>query len=182
MKAFIGKATAWVLWMNLTVLIALSLSCCKSSDEGGGSSGAADTGKSSDAAAEGSIFPAKAVEAMAKGKKENKLVVIEMYDHECNYCHMMDGSLADDAVLEALGGVIYCRITIEAKDVIDEYGITQSPTWLFFKPDGEYMEPYITGFRSPHVFAAEIKNYQLRMQGKTELPVPEDPHPDYGKG
>lgn len=178
MKTLLGKTTAWFLWVNLTVLITLSLSCCKSSEEGPAPKG--DESASMEAV-EGSVFPAAAAKAIEDGKKMKKLVVIEMYDHECNYCHMMDGSLADDAVIKKLGDVIYCRITIEAKDVIEEYGITQSPTWLFFN-NGEYMEPYITGFRSPNVFAAEVNNYQLLAQGKDELPVPEDPHPDYGKG
>jgi len=44
------------------------------------------------------------------------------------------------------------------------------------------MEPFLQGFRSPHVFAAEVGNYKRRLAGEAELPVPEDPHPDYGKG
>lgn len=178
MKTIFGKTTAWFLWANLTVLIALSLSCCKSSDEGPAPK-ADDPGASE--AVEGSVFPASAVKAIEDGKKMKKLVVIEVYDHECNYCVMMDGSLSNETVISKLGDVIYCRITIESKEVIDEFGITQSPTWLFFA-NGEYLEPYITGFRSPNVFVAEVNNYQLVMQGKDELAVPDDPHPDYGKG
>lgn len=172
------EITLWILYVNLALLLVLSLSCCKSSED-------ASSGGSTEVAAgadDGSGYPANMVEAFARGKKENKLVCIELYDNECNYCMMMNGSLADQQVLDALSGLVHARITIEAKSVIDEFGLMESPTFLFFKPDGEFMEPFVQGFRSPHVFAAEINNYKFRLAGKEELPIPEDPHPDFGKG
>ncbi|MBU0755898.1 MAG: hypothetical protein KJ645_12210 [Planctomycetes bacterium] len=178
MKKIIKECTVWFLCANLALLVTLSLSCCKSSEE-------STQGEKTGGAAvveDASGYPANMVEALARGKKENKLVCIELYDNDCNYCMMMNGSLADQQVLDALSGLVHARITLEAEKVIDEFGLMESPSFLFFKPDGEIMEPFLQGFRSPHIFAAEINNFKLRLAGKEELAVPEDPHPDYGKG
>lgn len=180
MKSFFAKTTAWLLWTNLALLMALSLSCCQSN----GDAKPANTGNAAAEAAstEGGGYPAKMAEAIAKGKKEKKLTVIEVYDHECNFCLAMNNVLGSKDVIDAIGKLVYCRITIEEEDVIDEFGITQSPTYLMFDHNGEYMEPFVTGFRSPNVLAAELDMYRLKCEGKEAPPIPEDPHPDYGKG
>jgi thiol:disulfide interchange protein len=182
MKQIITKTLAWIYYAPFTLLIVFALSCCESSKTPEGGTQTQGGGTGAVTPDEGSGRPANMLEALARGKKENKLVVIELFDNDCNFCQMMQGSLVDKRVLEELKSVVHCRVTVEDKGVIEEFGLMESPTFLFFKPDGEFIEPFLQGFRSPHVFAAEINNFKLRLQGKAELPVPEDPHPDYGKG
>ncbi|MHC4944866.1 MAG: hypothetical protein ACYTG7_17765 [Planctomycetota bacterium] len=167
-----------IMYVSLALLLTLSLSCCKSSEE----STPAENNTPAEVGEGASGWPADMTQALAKGKKENKLVVIELYDTACNFCQMMNGSLVDGQVQAQLKDLVHQRITVEDKGVIDEFGLMESPTFLFFTPKGEFMEPFLQGFRSPQIFATEINNYKLRLAGKDELPVPDDPHPDYGKG
>lgn len=168
--------------MNLAIWVVLSLSCCKSSQENKGAETGDKTPVASATGETGSLYPAKMAEAIAKGKQAKKLTVIEVYDDECNYCLAMNNVLANKEVIEAIGKVVYCRISCAEADVVDEFGITQSPTYLCFDHNGKFMEPFITGFRSPNVMAAELNSYRLKAEGKEAPPVPQDPHPDYGKG
>lgn len=158
----------------MTVLLVLSLSCCESSSKAtsGGSSGSGEAVQ-----AEGGR-PAAMVQALARGKKENKVVVIEYFDPECNYAVEMQGSLAQKVVLEQMKDMVHVKVQPDAVGVVEEFGLMESPTFLFFTPSGEYIEPFIQGFRGPNLFSLELKNYKLLAAGKEAVPIPED-HPDY---
>ena len=78
--------------------------------------------------------------------------------------------------------MIYAQVTPKDKTVIEAFDVYQSPTFLFFKPDGTFIDPYITGYRGPKLFTAEIENYKKLAAGKKPGPYPEDTDPDFGKG
>ena len=159
---------------HLAVLLVFSLSCCESSPKGSGG-GSGDKGAGIE---EAGGRPAAMAEALARGKKENKVVVVEYFDTECNYAQEMQGSLLQKVVLEELKNMVHVKVHQDAAGVVEEFGLMESPTFLFFKPNGEYIEPYIQGFRGPNLFALELKNYKLLAAGKEEIPIPDD-HPDY---
>ncbi|MEW6742649.1 MAG: thioredoxin family protein [Planctomycetota bacterium] len=127
-------------------------------------------------------YPAAIAEALARGRKEQRVVMVELFDRNCIYCRKMQPVWSAESVKQALQRVIHVRITPADSSVIEKFDLFQSPTILFFKPGGELMEARLDGFRSAEVFAAEIANAELLAQGKPARPVPRDPHPDFGKG
>ncbi len=175
MKRVSWSTTPWWIVVNFSLLLVLSLSCCRSSDNGQSASSSADP-----AAASGR--PVTMVEALARGKAENKVVMIELFDVDCVYCQMMMETWEDAGVQEATDDVIYAQIIPTDAAVIEEFDMFQSPTFLFFKPDGTFIDPYFTGFRQAELFIAEIENYKLMAAGMEPGPFPEDNHPDFGKG
>jgi len=175
------SASIWYIGLSLALLLILSLSCCESSEKATPTPGGGDGDAASSMNAEG-VYPEDVVKAMARGKKENKITVVELYDKECPYCLQMNGTLKNKAVLGLMKDLVHVRITPEEEGMIEEFGLMESPTFMFFKPDGEYVEPFIQGFRSPGVFTAELANYKLMAEGKEGQPVPKDSHPDFGKG
>ncbi|MHC5070004.1 MAG: thioredoxin family protein, partial [Planctomycetota bacterium] len=51
-------------------------------------------------------------EARDRAKKEDKLVMVELYDEACQYCETMEGeTLSDDSVVEALKDFVQVQIT-----------------------------------------------------------------------
>lgn len=177
MKRSIGSATIWLLGAHFTMLLILSLSCCGPSENP--SSG---TGTTTPTTEGGGTYPVEMVEALAKGKANNQVVMIELFDYECEYCIMMMETFNDPKVIEALSDVVYQRVEVTEKALIKEFEMDQSPTYLFFKHDGTYIDPYITGFRQAELFSVEIINFKRLAAGQEELPYPEDNHPDFGKG
>ena len=173
MKNKAARIMTFILGINFALMLLFALSCCKSSEKG--------TEDAGEAVADGGR-PACMLEALARGKKENKIVVIEMFDKKCEYSLMMQGTLRAEPVLKVLSGMVHQKVTIEDKGVVEEFGLMESPTFLVFKPDGEFMDPFVQGFRTPPTFMAEVKNYERRLKGEKELNVPTDNHPDFGKG
>ena len=161
-------------WFTIfsVLLLALTLSCSGSN------------GKKPEEATQGeSIAHAKDLPAaLVLAKKENKIILAELYDHGCAYCKYMQGVLKDKAVRDAMKGVILVKLFKQNQDFIEKFGLLMSPAFVFYKPDGTPMEPVMEGFRSPPRFSAEINNYKLKAQGKPELPLAEDEHPNFGKG
>jgi len=183
MKSSTEHRTTWLMAATILLTLLVSLSCCGT----GESTNDNPTASSADASAstptnEPAARPAVMTEALEKGRDENRIVVIELYDVTCEYCTKMDRVLKKKSVINALADLIHVRITPEDEDVIEEFGMTQSPSFLFFKPNGEYMGPYLDGYRSSKRFVAEIENFNLRNQGLAEKELPEDNHPSFGKG
>jgi thioredoxin-related protein len=179
MKQSAGQKTMWLISVNILLSLLLSLSCCGPDKGTEGTTPAEGT-----EAGDSTVAPRsqEVLDAIARGEKENKVVLIELYDDTCNFCIDMDKVLKKKYIKEALAGLVHVRVTIEDEKLIEEFGLTQSPTYLFFKPDSEYMGPYLDGYRSSKRFVAEINNFILRAEGKPELDLEEDMHPNFGKG
>ena len=95
---------------HLAVLLVFSLSCCESSPKGSGG-GSGDKGAGIE---EAGGRPAAMAEALARGKKENKVVVVEYFDTECNYAQEMQGSLLQKVVLEELKNMVHVKVHQDA--------------------------------------------------------------------
>lgn len=170
-------AKAWFLMAPLIGTLFLAPACSKPEEKEG-----MVRNLSTEKKAEKDSRPAKVMEALAQGKRENKAVLVELFENTCEYSREMQGVLKEKAVQDALTDLIHVQITSEAKSFIKEFGLRITPAFVFFKPDGEILEPSIQGFRSAPFFAAEIRNYKLKAQNKKEEPLPRDNHPDFGRG
>ncbi len=173
MKNTIGSNTTWFLIFTLILPVTLFLSCCEPTECSNESSTATEKAVSR---------PPQMVDSLKQGTIENKIVMVELYDETCPYCIKMDRVLKNRKVKNALKDMLHVRIFPKDEEVIEEFGLTQSPSYLFFKPGGELMDFYLNGYRSSKVFAAEIENFKLRSQGKDEKPLPNGRHPDFEKG
>ena len=179
----------WLIAVNVVLSLVITLSCCGPSDPDGSSK--APEGGSVVSEAAGKVEehtgtaagrPTQMLESIKQGIEEKKVVMVELYDKECEYCLKMDRVLKKKSVKNALADIIHIRVIPYNKGVIDEFGLTQSPSYMFFDLQGKYMPDYLDGYRSSGRFVAEIENFKLRAQGKEEKPVPECNHPDFQKG
>ena len=127
-------------------------------------------------------LPGNMVKALEKARKEKRLVLVEVFDPECNFCQDMEEVLAEPDVQEAMKPFIYIKVDKDVERLVEEFALQMTPTFLVYKPDGSPMEDFLEGFRSGKVFIAELKNFQNIFQGKPEIEIPEDDHPNYGKG
>jgi len=127
-------------------------------------------------------LPQALVEALKMAHREKRLVLVEVFDRECNFCQDMEQVLAEPLVQEAMKSFLYVKVGKDATKLIEEFALTRTPTFLVYKPDGTPLDVCIEGFRSGKVFSAELENALRMYQGKPLLDVPEDDHPNYGKG
>jgi len=126
--------------------------------------------------------PTNMIEALAKGKSENKITLVELYDETCNFCVDMDRVLKKKPVIDAVSRLIHVRITVDDEGVIEHFGLTQSPSYLFFKPDGTHMAPFLDGYRPSKRFVAEIENFERLVRGEPAIELPREKHPKFEKG
>ncbi len=183
----------------IALFLALSLTSCgkdggeRSEPPAGkpGTSQGAEVGKKKPGGTSGKVvlpeevtkgLPKAMVEALVRGKKENRLVLVEVYDEECNFCVDMDKVLMSPEVQKALKPFIFLKVGKDVERLVEEFALTMTPTFLCYKPGGEPMDNVLEGFRSAKVFPLELKNFLRSFQGKPELEVPDDDHPNYGKG
>ncbi len=127
-------------------------------------------------------LPKNMVEAMRKAHREKRLLLVEVFDPECNFCRDMEKVLQEPDVQEAMKPFIYIKVGKDAERLVEEFALQMTPTFLVYKPDGKPMDDLLEGFRSGKVFIAELKNFQNIYQGKPQIEIPEDDHPNYGKG
>ncbi len=127
-------------------------------------------------------LPKNMVEAMLKAHREKRLLLVEVFDPECNFCLDMEKVLQEPDVQEAMKPFIYIKVGKDAEHLVEEFALQMTPTFLVYKPDGKPMEDCLEGFRSGKVFIAELKNFQNIFHGKPQIEIPEDDHPNYGKG
>ena len=127
-------------------------------------------------------LPKNMVEAMLKAHREKRLLLVEVFDPECNFCLDMEKVLQEPDVQEAMKPYIYIKVGKDAEHLVEEFALQMTPTFLVYKPDGKPMEDCLEGFRSGKVFIAELKNFQNIFHGKPQIEIPEDDHPNYGKG
>jgi len=170
-------------WFGLKVfcvlsLLILSLACCGPEDNGSAPAEGAPEALN----AEDYQRPANMIEALAKGKTENKIILVELHDEICNYCVDMDRVLKKKPVIEALSRLVHVRITVDDEGVIEHFGLSQSPSYLFFKPDGTYMAPFLNGYRPSKRFVAEIENFERAVRGEPAIDLPREKHPNFEKG
>lgn len=188
MKLSQGLFSTWLLTVTIFTSLVLSLSCC--SDDTDGAPAPDASSSSSESAGPGEATtpagdyakPPQMVTAIKKGADEGKIVMIELYDETCEYCTAMDRVLAKENVKAALADLIHERIGVEDEGVIEHFGFTQSPSYIFFKTDGEFMGPFLDGYRSSRRFVAEIENFKLMAAGKPTEKLKKDFHRDFGKG
>lgn len=193
MKRSPGSFKMWLIAANIVFSLIISLSCCgpsdsdsspqtpgESSEKGSSATGEGDSQGERVGTASGR--PPSMIEKIAQGKKEKKVVMVELYDKECEYCLKMDRVLKKKSVKGALKDIIHTRVIPTDEGVIEEFGLTQSPSYMFFDLNGEYMPDYLDGYRSSGRFVAEIENFKLRAQGAAEKPVADCNHPDFQKG
>ncbi len=147
-------------------------------------------GKGAKSSAGAKVFPEKVtkglppnmVKALRKAHKENRLLLVEVYDPECNFCQDMEEVLGEPDVQEAMKPFVYIKVGKDVQRLVEEFALTMTPTFLVFKPDGKPMDDFFEGFRSGKVFIAELKNVQNVFHGKPRIEIPEDDNPNYGKG
>jgi len=174
-----GRYTSLLVTGAILLSFLLSLSCCGSAEKG---VVGAPAGSAASPAAPSSKRPPQMLKALAEGKKEGRIVMVQLYDPTCIYCRNMDKVLAKKSVKDALAGLVQVRVSVEEEGIIEEFGMTESPTFLFFKPKGGFMEPMLEGYRSSRRFAAEVENFKLMAEGKEPKKLKKDHHPDFGKG
>ncbi|GEM_PF-1539613 len=127
-------------------------------------------------------LPKNMVEALLKAHREKRLLLVEVFDPECNFCQDMEKVLQEPDVQKAMKPYLYIKVGKDAEHLVEEFALQMTPTFLVYKPDGKPMDDCLEGFRSGKVFIAELKNIQNIYQGKPQIEIPEDDHPNYGKG
>ncbi len=172
---------SWIFVFSVLSLLILSLACCGPEENGknGGKGTVDDPAGDSPKDYE---RPANMIAALEKGKAEDKLVLVELYDDTCNFCVDMDRVLKKKPVIEALSKLVHVRITVEDEGVIEHFGLTQSPSYLFFKPDGTFLGNYLDGYRPSKRFVAEIENFQRIARGESAVDLGNEKHPNFQKG
>jgi thiol:disulfide interchange protein len=173
MKRSASHHTLWLLAGSLLFSFLLSLSCCgpDDTDAAGGSTGGGESGLVAD--------------ALARGKSENKIVMVELYDKSCPTCIKMERVLKKSSVKKALESLVYARITPDDEgyyDLAKKHELTQVPSMVVYESNGKVMEPLLDGYRSSRRLVAEIENYNLIAQGKPGKELPKDNPRDFGKG
>lgn len=169
---------SWLYFFCVLSLFVLTLACCGPED---GSSASA-TGAPETPGSKDYQRPANMIDALAKGTAENKIVLVELYDETCNFCLDMDRVLKKKPIVNAMSRLVHVRITVDDEGVIEHFGLTQSPSYLFFKPDGTFMAPFLDGYRPSKRFLAEIENFERRARGEPAIVLPRERHPNFEKG
>ena len=127
-------------------------------------------------------MPKKFLEALERAKKAKKPLLVEIFDTECNFCQDMEKVLAEDEVQEVLKSFVYIKLGKEATKIIEDNALTMTPTFLCYKPNGVQLDDILEGFWSKKTIIAQFKNFLLAAEGKETFDLPEDNHPNAGKG
>ncbi len=127
-------------------------------------------------------MPEKFLEALERARKADKPLLVEVFDRECNFCQDMEKVLADKDVQELLKSFVYIKVGKDATKIIEDNALTMTPTFLCYKPDGEQLDDILEGFWSKKTIIAQLKNFLLSMEGKETMDLPDDDHPNAGKG
>lgn len=87
-------------------------------------------------------------ESIAKAKRENKTIMVDLSTEWCTWCKVMDKKIfTDPEVLSLMQPKLNSYILDAEKDSIGQllklkYGIASYPSFLFFTPQGEYLETW----------------------------------------
>ncbi|RMD99386.1 MAG: DUF255 domain-containing protein [Calditrichaeota bacterium] len=118
-------------------------------------------------------------QAIAKAKKENKMIVVDFYTDWCTWCKVMDEKTygANEIIDFARKKLIMAKVNAESKDKVkfkeNEYtyeqlaqafGVTGYPSTIFLGPNGEFLTS-VSGYIPPDHFLPileflEGKHYQ----------------------
>lgn len=186
--------TQFAIGCILTSLILGSTGCTKDSPVGDGSEAknaatekndpgdAAPTDtKPADVSTDG--YPAQLVSALEQAAKKDQIVMVELHDPTCKTCKDMDRAVfAKEAVKAVLSEMIHVKIGPDDRRVIDKFGLSVIPSFLFFKANGEQLPPMLEGYRPSKRLAKELENFKLLAAGQPAVDLGPGRHPQFGKG
>lgn len=93
-------------------------------------------------------------EALARGRAEKKLVMVDLYADWCGWCKKLDSDVFTDAqVAASLADVVSVKIDAdrEGAPLMDRFRVDGLPAVLFFNGGGELLER-IDGYVTPDEF------------------------------
>ena len=131
-------------------------------------------------------LPAPVIEGLARAQKEQKVLVVQFHDGECNFCHDMDMVLDLDSIKQKLQEFVFVTVEMRRDEGAMKYArdnyLGYSPTFLPYKPDGTQIDYSLEGFQPEQVFLVELENFKLLAAGKDLIDPPVTDHENYGKG
>lgn len=97
-------------------------------------------------------------DALAKAKREHKLLVLDFNAEWCVPCRRMEKiTLVDPRVAELLGQVIFVRVdTDQHSEIAQKLGVVGLPDIRFVAPDGRMLRQ-LRGYQDVEPFAAALE-------------------------
>ena len=87
-------------------------------------------------------------DALAKAAESGKNILVEYYDSTCDTCKKMDQEVFElESVADALGGVVYVRVTKgkDAKAFEQRFGSLPTPSFVVLSAKGEPQGKLLSG-------------------------------------
>ncbi len=159
----------------LAVLLIL-FPCCQGAGRGEGALGPGTL------PAPGKGVPPLLARALDRAGKEDKLVLVEIFDPSCKYCRAMEKVFLRPQVRKALANYVWIKMGARGNPLVRRFKLDMTPAFLVFRPGGKPMEDVLEGFRSAPVFAAELEDFCRIFHGEKEVEIPEDRDPLAGRG
>jgi len=121
--------------------------------------------------------------ALQAARREDRLVLVEIFDPTCKYCRAMEPVFRDPLVRKVLEeGYVRLKLGLPGNPLVGRFRLEMTPAFLIFRPGGEPMEDVLEGFRSAKVFAAELEDFLHFQKGGEAVEIPDDTHPMAGRG
>lgn len=119
------------------------------------------------------FLPISFEEAIAKSKKEQKILFIDTYATWCGPCKKMDAQTFTNPDVQALFNKKFVNLRVdmgqpEGAIVSQKFSISSIPTLIFLKPDGK-IAMVLEGYHSPEqllAFAKEVISSNQNNIGK----------------
>ena len=112
--------------------------------------------------------------AVAVAKKQNKLIIADLYTNWCFWCVVMDEqTFHDPLVVERMGErYVWLRLNTETEEdgsiLAGQFRVLSYPTTVVFEPAEELFEK-ISGFRLPADFQEAVSQADRRLRALMEL-------------
>jgi thiol:disulfide interchange protein len=108
-------------------------------------------------------------EAVAKAKKENKIVMVDFYTDWCSWCKVLDQKVySDEAFGNYAGSNIICiKLDAEREGIADAqaFGVRGYPTIAFIGGDGKEIDR-IVGYKPLPQFVEAVKAIKEKSTAK----------------